>query len=469
MSETATKNTPAVDHHTIVKSQREFFNNGETRSYSFRKNQLRFLKSVIENNENEILQALEIDLGKTEFESYASEIGFVYEEIDHALKNLKGWMKRRRVHTPLTSWPSGSFIIPQPKGVTLIIAPWNYPFQLLMVPMISSMAAGNTAVLKPSEKAPATAKLIHQLISRNFEEEYLAVIEGEGKKLIPDLMENHRFDHVFFTGSTKVGREIAKMAAPKLSPVTLELGGKSPAVVDKTAKLEVAAKRIAFGKWLNSGQTCVAPDYLLVEESIKEEFIEKLTEVIHEFYGEKPMESESLGHMISEEHFKKVRGYLQGEKVIFGGGSDEKSRKIEPTLVDSPSFESPLMTEEIFGPILPVITYGELTEAIGIISRNPYPLALYVFTEDRKIEAAFMEMVNFGGGAINNTVVHLSNPNLPFGGVGTSGFGHYHGEAGFETFSHLKSVMKTATWFDPEQKYPPHSSTALKLIRRLMR
>lgn len=453
----------------LIKKQRDFFDSGATRSYSFRKQRLKYLKKVISVNEKEVLQALEIDLGKQEFEAYASEVGFVYEEIDHAVSHLKTWMKRERVHTPLTSWPSGSFIIPQPKGISLIIAPWNYPFQLVMVPLISNMAAGNTAVLKPSEKAPATAKLIGELISRNFEEEYIAVVQGEGKEVIPELMEKERFDHVFFTGSTGVGREIAKMAAPKLTPVTLELGGKSPVVVDKTAKLEMAAKRIAFGKWINAGQTCVAPDYLLVEETVKDDLVAEIRKVIHQFYGAEPLKSEDLGHMISREHFGKVRGYLEGQKLLTGGGSDAESLRIEPTLVDSPSLESPLMKEEIFGPILPVLSYTSFTEALEIISHNPNPLALYVFSEDRKIEAAFMEMISFGGGAINNTVVHLSNPNLPFGGIGSSGYGSYHGKAGFDTFSHRKSVMKTASWFDPEQKYPPHSSMALKLIRRIMK
>ena len=453
----------------IYRAQRDFYASGQTFSYKFRKEQLHKLKKLILQYEDRVLEALKSDFGKPEFEGYATEVGFMLEEINYSLQHLKDWMRKERVSTPLTSWPSKSYVLAHPKGVTLIIGPWNYPFQLVFGPVVAAISAGNTAIVKLPEQTHATTALICEMISQHFDPGFLAVVEGEGHDVVPELMNNYRFDHVFFTGSTAVGRKIAEMAAPKLTPVTLELGGKSPAIIDETANLKVAAKRIAFGKWVNAGQTCVAPDYLLVHEKVLDKFTNTLQSVITEFYGERPLESPSLASTVNKRHFETIAEYLGEGDIVFGGKADARNLRIEPTLLRAVSSEDKVMQEEVFGPILPILSFKTVEEAKTIIANNPDPLSLYVFTKSKKFEEKFIQEVSFGGGCVNNSIVHLSNPELPFGGIGTSGYGSYHGKFGFDTFSHKKGIMKTATWFDLPQKYPPYGKFAFKLVRWLMR
>lgn len=451
----------------VFKDQQDFFRMGKTFDVSFRRKILKRLKSVLKENEAALLEALAKDLRKPEFEAYASEIGFVYEELNHTLKHLKHWSKPKRVKSPISTWPSRSYVVPQPKGVCLIIAPWNYPFMLLVSPLIAALAAGNTAFLKPAEQTPYTSNLLSQILTENFDQELITVIQGEGQSTIPPLLKAHRFDHIFFTGSTGVGRSIALLAAEKLSPITLELGGKSPAVIDHSANLAVAAQRIAFGKWLNAGQTCVAPDYLLVQRDVKEEFLGLLKACLQDFYPQGALKSTDYTSIIHQKHFDTISGYLDSGELYFGGERDVEHLRIAPTIILDPDLDSPVMTTEIFGPVLPVLTFDFLEEAREIIDRNPNPLAFYLFSADKGNQDYWKKMP-FGGGAINNSIVHLANPDLPFGGIGNSGQGAYHGKFGFDTFSHPKAIIKSGTWFDLKQKYPPYSNFALKLIRRLM-
>jgi len=462
------KSTPTSEIDRIYQTQSQFFNSGETYSHSFRRQQLRKLKEVISQYEKDVISALKSDFSKPEFETYVSEIGFVYEELEVKLKNLKQWMKPKKVSSPITSWPSKSYIRYEPKGVTLVIGPWNYPFQLLVAPVIASLAAGNTVVIKPSEKTPAVARLVEKMITENFEEGLLAVVQGEGKEVIPQLISEHRFDHVFFTGSVPVGRKIAEMAAPQLTPVTLELGGKSPAIIGKSAKLKVAARRMAFAKFINGGQTCVAPDYLLIDEQVKDEFLKILTQTLDEFYKENALENDDFASIVNQDHYQRIKKYLGQGTLVYGGQADDQKLRIEPSILIDVNLEDEIMKDEIFGPVLPVISFASDEEALQIIRKNPYPLALYVFSEDSEQQKRFTRQVQFGGGMINNALLHLSNPNLPFGGIGTSGFGNYHGKSGFLTFSHQKALMKTATWFDLKQKYPPYGRFAYKMIKKVM-
>jgi len=452
----------------ICQVQRDYFNSGATRTLAFRQKQLQSLLHALEREEAILMQALGQDLGKPPLEAYASEVGFVRTEIRHTLKRLKKWMRPKKVATPILHWPARSYIIPEPKGQCLIISPWNYPLQLCLAPLVAALAAGNTAVVKPSELAPHTAKALERFLKGLFGPELVAVVQGEGQERIPPLIDQG-FDHIFFTGSTAVGRKIAAQAAHHLTPVTLELGGKSPAIVERSAKLAVAARRIAFGKWLNAGQTCVAPDYLLLHEDIAEEFLQELVRVLQQFYPRDPLHNADYGHIINEEHYRRLLGYMRNGTLYHGGESDGASRKISPTILYPVDAKSPLMQEEIFGPLLPVITFRKAEQAQDCIRRMPEPLALYIFAERRAEQEPYWRNIPFGGGAVNNTVVHLSNPNLPFGGIGNSGMGSYHGEAGFRTFSHYKSLMKSATWFDPAQKYPPYGRLAMRLLRRVMR
>jgi len=463
------ENTPIDKQKAIFKAQRDFFDSQKTKDYQFRKAQLLKLKSLIKENEQNIMDALAKDFGKPPFESYVTEIGFLYDEINFTLKNLKKWMHPKKVGTSLVHFPSKSKIIYEPKGVTLIIGPWNYPFQLLLAPVIAAISAGNTCMIKPPEETPHISHLVNDLISEHFAEEFLAVVMGEGRVVVPELMENNLFDHVFFTGSVPVGRIIAQLAAPKLVPVTLELGGKSPAVIDEKTNLTVAARRISFGKLINSGQTCVAPDYLLVHEKIKEDFLDELRATIMEFYGISPTESKDLTQIVNQKRYDILKSYLKEGKIVFGGAFDDEKRKIEPTLVEGITENDKLFQDEIFGPILPIFTYKTNDEALAIIRKNPDPLAFYLFTSQSSTEKFFLQRVRFGGGAVNNTIVHLANPELPFGGVGNSGSGNYHGKSGFLTFSHEKSVLKSGTWFDLRKKYPPFDKNSMKMIKFLMK
>lgn len=453
--------------HDIYQAQRSYFATGVTRPLAFRKTQLKALRKAIKRYENEILAALHADMRKSPVEAYGSEIGLLYEEIDHMLAHLRQWMRPVPVSSPLMHYPSGSVIYREPKGLTLLIGPWNYPFQLLINPLIGAIAAGNCAILKPSELAPATEALIRKLIAETFKPELVAVVTGEGHVVIPELMQ-HRFDHIFFTGSIPVGKKILEMAAPHLSPVTLELGGKSPCIVDAGADLKTAARRIIWGKCWNAGQTCISPDYVLVHEKVAAPLMEQMKSAIHRFFGENPAESPDYPRLINEKRFDQVASYLEQGKIFTGGQTRREDKYIAPTVLTDVSFESPVMKEEIFGPVLPVIPYKTTADAIGMIAHNPYPLALYVFSNSRKTEQAFIEKVAFGGGCINNTLVHFANTELPFGGIGYSGMGRYHGRNSFNEFTHEKGVLKTATWLDVSFKYPPFKNR-LKLLKMIQK
>jgi aldehyde dehydrogenase (NAD+) len=438
-----------------LENLRRYFFSGATKSYTFRKEQLLSLKEAVMRYEKEIDTALFSDLKKSAEETYATETGLFLAEINGALKNLRSWMRTQTVPDNLVNFPSSCKIYQEPLGVVLIIAPWNYPFQLALIPLIGAIAAGNCVVLKPSELAPATSAIIETIIQAVFPQEYVLVVQGDGAKTIPEMMHVFRFDHIFFTGSIPVGKIIYQLAAPDLIPVTLELGGKSPAVVEADANIAVAARRIAIGKFTNAGQTCIAPDYVLVDEKIKAEFIEELKNTIIGFFGQDPMTSYSYGRIINEKRFDTLVKYLQEGKIIFGGDTNQSKLFIAPTIMEDVYLDSRLMTEEIFGPILPVFGFTIREDAINIIQKNPKPLSFYVFTGDAKKEAQWIEQIQFGGGCVNNTCWHFANHHLPFGGIGNSGMGAYHGKYSFDTFTHSKAVMKTATWFDPDLKYPP--------------
>ena len=457
-----------TDYKKVGEAKKAFFESSATRGYDFRKKQLKKLKQVITDNEAEIIAALKQDLHKPAFESFTSEISLLYAEIDDALKNLKKWMKPKRVSTPIIHFPTTSKVYTEPLGVVLIIGPWNYPFQLLMAPVIAAMAAGNCAVLKPSEETPATSTLIHQLIEQNFDSNYLSVIEGEGAEVVPAAVDAFRFDHIFFTGSVPVGQKIYEMAAKQLIPVTLELGGKSPTIVDATADLKVAARRIAWSKFFNAGQTCVSPDYLLIEEKVKTAFVAEFKNAVVDFYGENPKESPDLARIVNDKRMKALKQFLEVGEILMGGQIDDDSLYIAPTLLDNVSFDDQVMQEEIFGPILPIITYKHATEIKEVIAKNPYPLSLYLYTKDSKLEKMIINQVQFGGGSINNGLIHLSNANLPFGGIGYSGIGNYHGKSGFMAFSHQKSISKTRFFYDNNVKYPAYKDWKIKFVKKFL-
>ncbi len=446
---------PEFINGTNLESMRRYFFNGATRDYSFRRQQLHALKNAVLKYEKEIDAALFTDLKKSPEETYATESGLLLAEINSAIRNLRNWMRPQSAPDNLVNFPSSCKIYREPLGVVLIIAPWNYPFQLALIPMVGAIAAGNCVVLKPSELSPATSAVIEKIIKEIFTEEYVCVVQGDGAEAIPAMMKDFRFDHIFFTGSIPVGKIIYQLAANNLIPVTLELGGKSPAVIEADANITVAARRIALGKFANAGQTCIAPDYVLVDETIKEAFIKKLKETIIFFFGENASQSDSYGKIINEKRFDALKKYLHEGKIIFGGDNDRSKLFIAPTIIEDVYLDSPLMTEEIFGPILPVFGFTIREDAVNIIQKNPKPLSFYVFTTDTKKEKEWIEQIQFGGGCINNTCWHFANHNLPFGGIGNSGTGAYHGKYSFDTFTHNKAVMKTATWFDPNLKYPP--------------
>lgn len=459
--------TSAMDIAEIYKAQQDFFASGVTLSYAFRKKQLQLLNRAIQRYEERILEALYHDLRKPPVEAFGSEIGLMYTEISDILTGLKQWMRPEVVSSPLMQYPSKSRIYRVPLGLTLIIAPWNYPFQLLMAPLAGAIAGGNCAILKPSELAPRTAALMEVMIGETFDPAYISVLQGDGHVVIPEAMQ-HRFDHVFFTGSTEVGKKILKMAAPHLTPVTLELGGKSPCIVDDKADISVAAKRIIWGKYWNAGQTCIAPDYVLVHQKVKDELVAAMKKAIVRYWGEDPAQSPDYARIINTKRFHVLRSYLEQGHLLHGGATDENDLFIAPTLLDEVNWNSPVMQEEIFGPVLPVITFDKLEDAVQLIRQQPYPLSLYIFTKRTKTEKILLEQVRFGGGCINNTLVHFTNTELPFGGVGNSGMGRYHGKYSFETFTHAKSIIKTATWLDVPVKYPPYKNK-LKLVKKMMK
>ncbi len=449
-------------------SKRNFFESGKTRKYEFRIEQLKKLKNSIKEYEDDIIKAMKIDLGKPTFEAFTSEIGILYEELNIAIKNLSSWMKKKSVSTPIFLFPSKSYILPEPKGVVFIISPWNYPFQLAISPLIGAIAAGNCALVKPSNQSKATEEIIFKLISETFDDNYISVLRGPGSKVVEPLIDNYNFDHIFFTGSVGVGKKILKHSAKHLTPTTLELGGKSPSIVFKDADLEEAAKKITWAKYYNLGQTCVAPDYLLVHEDVKEELIEKIKKYIVFYHGEDPVKSENLGKLINEKRFDRLLEIMKGD-IIYGGKSIREKLFIYPTIIDNVGLDDPIMSEEIFGPILPIISFKDKEEIISIVRKNKYPLALYLFTEDRAIEDYILQNIQFGGGCINDAISHLVNPKLPFGGIGTSGKGQYHAKYSFDTFSHMKSIFKSGKIFQTNLKYPPYTDLKLKLARFFMK
>ena len=448
----------------ILQLQREYFLTGETKSVEFRKKQLEFLKQTILANEKKIYEALKEDLGKSEIESYMCEVALVVNEIKYILKHLKSFVKKKKVPTSIVNFPASSYEMPCPKGNVLIMSPWNYPFMLTIEPLVDALAAGNTAIVKPSAYSKATSKLIYEMLSSTFEQKYVAVVTG-GREVNQDLL-TLKFDHIFFTGSKTVGHEVLRNAERNLTTVTLELGGKSPCIVDKTAPIALAAKRIVFGKFINCGQTCIAPDYILVHESVKEMFLRSLILEIKLQYGVNPLTDPLYGKIISEKHFDKVVGLLENQKVLYGGKYNRESLKIEPTVVVDPDLNSNIMTNEIFGPIIPVVTYKTNSEALEIIRRNDTPLAQYIFTKDKNVKNFFETNVLFGGGCINDTIMHISTPLLAFGGVGQSGMGGYHGKRGFDTFSHYKSIINKSTKLDLPLRYRPHSNFKIKTIKK---
>ena len=447
---------------------RQFYNSGKTKPFAFRKAQLLKLRDAVKKYEKQIHEALYTDLKKSPEECWVTETGFLLAEISHTLKHLKNWMQPELVPTNLLNLPSKSYVLQEPLGVVLIISPWNYPFQLLMTPLAGAIAAGNCVMLKASEFAPATSAIMKQLIEETFEKDFVQIAEGDGATVIPEMMNNFTFDHIFYTGSTTVGKIIYKMAAERLVPVTLELGGKSPCIVEADANIKVAAKRIAFAKFSNAGQMCVAPDYVLVHESKKEELITEFKKALAGFFGDDAATSYEYGRIINEKQFDRLTGYLQQGRIVSGGKTDKSKLYIEPTILENVSLDSAIMKEEIFGPILPVIPFDNMEQAKSIIDRNPNPLAFYVFTSDKAREKNWLTSVPFGGGCINNTALHLTNQDLPFGGRGFSGSGQYHGRYSFDTFSHKKSIMKTPTWFDPAMKYPPFKGK-LKLFKWIIK
>lgn len=450
----------------VFEQQKAYFYSGATRSYQHRSKALNLLKEVIKKHETEIMKALQKDLNKSESESFMTEIGIVYNEIDFILKHLKKWIKPKRVKIALTHIGSVGRIHPDPYGVTLIISPWNYPFQLALTPLIGAIAGGNTAIIKPSELTPNTAKLIEQIINQTFLDDFIAVEQGGADKS-QELL-GLPFDYIFFTGSVPVGKIVMEKASQHLTPLTLELGGKSPVIVHEDASLKLAAKRIAWGKFINAGQTCVAPDYLFVHENVKEQFLDNLKTAIVEFYGETPLNNPEYGRIINDKHFHRLTNYLNNGTVFHGGQTNSDKRSIEPTVLTNINHDDPIMAEEIFGPILPVLTYSDLNEAIDYIRNQSKPLSFYFFSETAHYQNLVLEQISFGGGCINDTIYHLATPHLPFGGIGESGIGSYRGKHSFETFTHQKSILKQSSHFDLPIRYP-NFKNRMKWIRKIMK
>ncbi len=447
-------------------NQREFFQSGATQTLDYRISQLEILKTLLKENEQELIDAVYADFKKPAFETFGTEIGLVISEISYAIKHLGEWIKPNTVSSSLVNFPSKNYILKEPYGSVLIIAPWNYPIQLSLLPLVGALAAGNTAIIKPSELTPNTSELLERLIGDYFQPNSVIVVNG-GVETSTELLELP-FDYIFFTGSTRVGKIIMKKAAERLTPVTLELGGKSPCIIDETADLHITAKRIVWGKFVNAGQTCVAPDYLLVKESIKSTLIQSLTNALRSLYGDNIKESPDYPRIISEAHFHRLSSFLEDGNIVFGGETDSTSKYFAPTILDSISWSDKVMQDEIFGPILPILTYTDLNDVVVQVRNAPRPLALYLFTSNDSTEKFILENISFGGGAINDTVAQLGNHNLSFGGVGASGFGSYHGKASFDSFSHQKSIMKKSFLVDVPVRYAPYEDK-IKWLKTIFR
>lgn len=453
---------------TLLESQRTFFKSGKTRDLDLIKSRLKKLSTRISDHEQEIYEALDRDFQKPKFETYLSEIGIVQSELKLAIKNLKKWSKPKTVFPALLNFPSSEYIYSQPYGTILVIAPWNYPFQLAMVPIISAIAAGNTVVLKPSELTPNTSNLMDKMLSEIFEKEHLCTVQG-GVEVATELLEK-KWNYIFFTGSVPVGKIIYKAAAKQLTPVTLELGGKSPCIIDRGVNMSLVAKRIVWGKYLNCGQTCIAPDYILVDKAVKDELIEKLKLEIEKAYGKDPKESPDLARIINQKNHRRMQELMEGQTILYGGDHDETSLYFSPTLIDEPSMESKIMKEEIFGPLFPIISYDSRDKIDKIIGSLSFPLSFYVFSNKKKFRSDLMKNYRYGGGVINDTLIHYGNHRLPFGGIGDSGIGAYHGKLGFDIFTHKKAVVKKANWLDMPVRYAPYKGklSALKRFFKLL-
>lgn len=451
----------------IAKVQRRFFAAGKTLDVKFRLRMLDRLKQAILQYEDELYQAMKADLGKSKEEAYMCEVGLTLSELRYIKRHVKAWSKDRHVPTPLAQFHGKSFTVQEPYGVVLIMSPWNYPVLLTLEPLIGAIAAGNCCVIKPSAYAPETSRVLSKMIGSYFPKQYIAVIEG-GREENQSLLEQ-KFDYIFFTGSVNVGKLVMEKAAANLTPVTLELGGKSPCIVDHTADLKLAARRIVFGKYLNCGQTCVAPDYVLAERSIHDELVNNIKKEICRMYGTDPLNHAKYGKIINEKHFKRVLRLIDREKLVFGGGNDPETLKIEPTVLDRVLESDAVMQEEIFGPILPILTVDSMEEAYAFVQKRPRPLALYLFTRSRRTEKRFVKQAIFGGGCINDTIIHLATSQMGFGGVGNSGMGSYHGKKSFETFSHEKSIVKKYQWIDLPMRYQPYSFWKSLLVQLFLR
>jgi len=450
-----------------LEKHRSFFATGETKSFTFRTKMLNRLGEAISDFEGEILKALRRDLNRSKVEGYTTEIHHCLAEISFALKNLKKWMRLKRVGGSKLFPLSKGFVISEPLGTCLIISPWNYPFSLAILPLIAAIAAGNCTVIKPSEISKHTEIVIFEMVSKYFDEKYISVICG-GPEISQELLKE-RFDYIFFTGGETVGKIVMKAAAENVTPVTLELGGKSPCVVDENCDLQKAARRITWGKFLNAGQTCVAPDYLLVQENVKDKLITRIRKYILEFYGENPQNSGDYGRIINESHFDRLNEFLKEGEVIFGGKTNREIPYISPTLIEEIPEDAKIMKEEIFGPLLPILEFGRVSEAVDFINKRPKPLALYVFSRDKDFQRKIFSETSSGGICINDTIVHLTLPNLPFGGVGNSGFGKYHGKAGFDAFSNQKSVLRQTLLFDMPKRFPPTKEKDMKILRAILK
>ena len=449
----------------VVEKQKEFFKTGKPIDINYRKKALIKLRDAVDKYEEKILYALKLDLGKSEFEGYETELGIVKSELKNTIKNLEKWSKPKKVRASIMNPFSDNRIYNQPYGVCLILSPWNYPFQLALMPLIGSIAAGNTSILKLSEISPFTSGVVREIVEEVFDEEYVAVFSGEAEEAI-NLIESD-VDFIFYTGNPKIGVSVAESAGRRLIPCVLELGGKSPCIVDRKADLDNAAKKIVWGKFMNAGQTCVAPDYIIADRLVFLELRDKLVHYIKEFYGENPIESDDYPKIINKKNFDRILNLIEGKRLIFGGKYDDDSLKIEPTILEVSSMDEKIMQEEIFGPIIPIIIYKNKSEIFEIIDKNKNPLALYLFTDNNSFEKEIIEKVSFGGGCVNDTIIHCTSEGLPFGGIGRSGIGNYHGKASFDAFSHKKSVVKSKKFADISMKYPPFNEKKLELIKKV--
>lgn len=451
----------------ILQSQKEFFQSGKTLPVSFRVDALKKLRESIKRHEDEIAEALTKDLGKSAFEGFMCETGLTLTEITYMIKHTRKFAKEKRVRTPMAQFASRSYKKPSPYGNVLIMSPWNYPFLLTIDPLADAIAAGNTAIVKPSAYSPATGEIVRKIVEECFDQKYVAVITG-GRRENSALLDK-KFDMIFFTGSQGVGKEVMRKAAEHLTPTVLELGGKSPCIVDDTAKLPLAAKRIVFGKYLNCGQTCVAPDYILCDEKIKDKLVEEIKKQIVSQFGASPLENQNYGKIINEKHFARVMGLIDKDKVVIGGGGNAETLRIEPTVMTDVTFNDAVMGQEIFGPVLPVMTYKRFSDVFDMLKNLPKPLALYIFSGDKSRIDAVTSRLSFGGGCVNDTIIHLATSEMGFGGVGESGMGSYHGKEGFDAFSHTKSIVDKKTWLDLPMRYQPYKKSSEKLIRKFLK